>query len=219
MSDLIRDAPFGQVIRYLTKNRLLQYPEEKAGFTLPSHYEKPGARVAAANEAEKNAATASSLEKDKAKFQRGSSSSGNDAGNEVAVEPAEEAETPPPADVSDAEQKTLDLERAETATSQMTTASGFRMRKTRTQREGFERVVSRTALSNSVTQADLQREYTIASLAKGPSEPIRPTTLDDGTTLVDFYNTDDPENPQNYSSKKKMFIAAQIWYVHKSDLN
>ena len=212
----MRDTPFGQIVRHLTRNRWLQYPEEKPGFTLPPSYEKPGARVAAANEAEKDAATAEVFpEKNSTNIKR--SSNDNSASNE-AVEPAEDVEKAMPADVSDAAQKTLDLERAETATSQTTTASGFRMRKTRTQREGFERVVSRTTLSNSVTQADLQREYTIASLAKGPSEPIRPTTLEDGTTLVDFYDTDDPENPQNYSSKKKIFIAAQIWYVHENDL-
>ena len=207
MSDLIRDAPIGQIIRYITKGRMLQYPEEKSGFTLPSSYQKPSARVAAANRADKNVAISS--EKDETNVGRGSS--GNSVGDE-AVEPVEEAEKSEPANILETVSDRLDLERAETAMSRITTNTSVRMRRTKTQREGAERVVSRTALSNSATQADLQREYTIATLAKGPSEPIHPTTLGDGTTLVDFYDTDDPENPQNYSSKKKMFIAAQIWY-------
>lgn len=207
MSDLIRDAPIGQIIRYLTKDRMLQYPEEKPEFTLPSSYQTSSARVVAANKAESNAAISS--EKDETNI--GIGSSGNSIGNE-AVEPAEEAEKAEPANISEIERNRLDLERAETAMSRMTTNTSVQMRKTKTRREGAERVISRTALSNSATQADLQREYTIASLAKGPSEPIHPTTLQDGTTLVDFYDTDDPENPQNYSSKKKMFVAAQIWY-------
>jgi hypothetical protein len=35
LSDMVRDAPLGQVIRWATKNRYLQYPEEKADFKLP----------------------------------------------------------------------------------------------------------------------------------------------------------------------------------------
>lgn len=35
MADLFRDAPVGQVIRFFTRNRYTQYPEEVPGFTLP----------------------------------------------------------------------------------------------------------------------------------------------------------------------------------------
>jgi DHA1 family multidrug resistance protein-like MFS transporter len=38
MTDLIRDAPFGQLIRFLTGNRFFQYPEEKPRFALPAWY-------------------------------------------------------------------------------------------------------------------------------------------------------------------------------------
>ena len=38
MADILREAPLGQIIRWVTKNKLLQYPEEKAGFELPSSY-------------------------------------------------------------------------------------------------------------------------------------------------------------------------------------
>ncbi|THC92403.1 hypothetical protein EYZ11_008123 [Aspergillus tanneri] len=36
MADIIRDAPIGQIIRYISNNRLLQYHEEKTDFKLPS---------------------------------------------------------------------------------------------------------------------------------------------------------------------------------------
>lgn len=39
MSDLIRDAPIGQIIRYLTKNRLLKYPEELDTWQCPNSYD------------------------------------------------------------------------------------------------------------------------------------------------------------------------------------
>ena len=38
MKDLIREAPIGQAIRFLSRNRLFQYPEERADFTLPIQY-------------------------------------------------------------------------------------------------------------------------------------------------------------------------------------
>jgi MFS transporter, DHA1 family, multidrug resistance protein len=38
MYDLIRDAPFGQIIRYISGNRVLLYPEERPDFELPKSY-------------------------------------------------------------------------------------------------------------------------------------------------------------------------------------
>lgn len=38
MYDLIRDAPLGQAIRFLSGKRLFRYPEEEAGFVLPPQY-------------------------------------------------------------------------------------------------------------------------------------------------------------------------------------
>lgn len=38
MSDLIREAPIGQLLRFLTKNKVLKYPEEIPGFQLPESY-------------------------------------------------------------------------------------------------------------------------------------------------------------------------------------
>lgn len=38
MSDLLREAPLGQLIRLITRNKVLQYPEERADFVLPAEY-------------------------------------------------------------------------------------------------------------------------------------------------------------------------------------
>lgn len=38
MSDLIREAPIGQLLRFVTRNRILKYPEELPGFQLPETY-------------------------------------------------------------------------------------------------------------------------------------------------------------------------------------
>jgi len=39
LKDLIREAPLGQLLRYLTNNRVLLYPEERPGFVLPVAYQ------------------------------------------------------------------------------------------------------------------------------------------------------------------------------------
>ncbi|PWY75447.1 major facilitator superfamily transporter [Aspergillus heteromorphus CBS 117.55] len=38
MENLLRDAPVGQLLRLLTRNRVFQYPEERSDFTLPVEY-------------------------------------------------------------------------------------------------------------------------------------------------------------------------------------
>ena len=38
MSDLFRETPLGQVIRWVTRNKVLLYPEERPGFQCPSCY-------------------------------------------------------------------------------------------------------------------------------------------------------------------------------------
>lgn len=38
MADLLREAPFGQLVRLLTRNKLFQYPEEKSDFQCPHDY-------------------------------------------------------------------------------------------------------------------------------------------------------------------------------------
>ncbi|KAH0837456.1 hypothetical protein AYO21_08944 [Fonsecaea monophora] len=47
-------------------------------------------------------------------------------------------------------------------------------------------------------------------LEKTNSKPISLYKSADGTILVDWYTTDDPENPQNWSQAKKLFILVQI---------
>ena len=146
MSDLLRESALGQLIRLVTRNKVLQYPEEKADFVLPASYHL--------GHQEKEA----------------------------------ELETPG----SDLLEP---LQQARTAGS----------------RNDLDRVTSRVDLEKMVTREDLERAFTQASTAKKTeSRPIAPEKLDDGTILVDWYTTDDPANPQNWSLKKKVFVMSSI---------
>jgi DHA1 family multidrug resistance protein-like MFS transporter len=44
------------------------------------------------------------------------------------------------------------------------------------------------------------------------SREVKPTLTQDGKLLITWYSTDDPENPQNWSSGKKLWVSFLIWY-------
>jgi DHA1 family multidrug resistance protein-like MFS transporter len=44
------------------------------------------------------------------------------------------------------------------------------------------------------------------------SQAIRPEVTTGGVILVAWYSTDDPANPYNWASAKKIFVCGQIWY-------
>ncbi|KAK5049463.1 hypothetical protein LTR84_004392 [Exophiala bonariae] len=56
----------------------------------------------------------------------------------------------------------------------------------------------------------LARTHTITSADGIEAEEIVPTRTSDGLILVTWYCPNDPANPQNWSSGKKLFVTAQI---------
>ncbi|KAM0520669.1 hypothetical protein ACHAPE_003066 [Trichoderma viride] len=155
MSDLFRESALGQAIRFVSRNKWLQYPEEKPGFVLPPQY----AALLAGTEKQQEAA--SNLPNSQ---QSGAPLSPSDSSSDTVAEGGEE------------------LKRERTAAS---IASG----PYRDQRADIEQ------------QAELQRTK---------SEPIAPHKTNDGLILVDWYTTDDPANPRNWSSLKKSYIVFVI---------
>ncbi|KAF2012679.1 MFS general substrate transporter [Aaosphaeria arxii CBS 175.79] len=176
MSALIRDAPIGQIIRYATNNRVLQYPEERADFKLPAVYARLHPKLEPISESEEE------------------EESSDESGREEAVNLSEkQSDSDEPSDDSE-----TNLAKTHTA------------RTVDTVRSQASHVGATTALQRSVSRADLEQQYTAATIEKGPSRPIEPETLDDGTILVDWYSTDDEDNPQNWSFGKKAVVLTQI---------
>lgn len=134
MDATIRDAPLGQLIRYFTNNKYLQYPEEKPDFQLPETWIQ----------------MMNSLDEKKR--------------NE---KPAEQSQT-----TSD--------------------------------QEGEE--ISRTSTLN----AEDRLEANEAEIEKVKSIPITPRKTRDGHILVDWFYTDDQENPHNWSNTKRALITTVI---------
>ncbi|PSN71172.1 MFS general substrate transporter [Corynespora cassiicola Philippines] len=179
MSALIRDAPIGQIIRYVTNNRVLQYPEERSDFQLPATYKQL-------------------------------------MGHQLPIDedaPTTEPEGPATEEVVLPDPETV-LEKVETAPSEDDSETDLAKiqtaRTAHTARTQISRVGTRTALQKSISRADLEQQFSLASVERGPTRPIEPEKLGDGTILVDWYDTDDAANPQNWSFGKKAIVLVQI---------
>jgi DHA1 family multidrug resistance protein-like MFS transporter len=159
MADLIREAPLGQALRWISRNKLFQYPEERADFELPLQY---------------------TIQLNAEKSIRGPSSS----------------TTPPPS-------RPLTISTSNTDESNL---EGL----------GMSRIQSRMDTAPYSTER-FEVEQQLA-IERTKTLPILPKKTADGIILVDWYTTDDPANPQNWSSKKRAFvtflICAYTWVVY-----
>ena len=170
MADLFREAPFGQLVRFLSGDKLFRYPEEKEDFRCPHCYQHddspPSEKIleerfdgethdAGLVEATRTATYGTKLELEKT-VTSSDPSSEDDQGQEPV--------------------QALGLQRTQT-------------------------------LPFSSERYDVERRLAVE---RSKSRPILPARTADVTILVDWYNTDDPANPQNWSQKKKAFVAFQI---------
>ena len=163
MSDLFRDTAAGNLIRLVTGNKFLQYPEEVAGFIFP--YPAP-----------------------------------DDASSGCTDKPTSKAEPP-----------------------LMLTSGDENLRR------GDE--ADRNTTSNAVVEAYgvLERLAHDSALHPTPSQVIPPVKTKAGIILIDWYSAglalhrhlisivdltrqvDDPANPRNWSTKKKILVCTEIW--------
>jgi DHA1 family multidrug resistance protein-like MFS transporter len=181
MADIIRDSTFGQLIRFVTGNKLLLYPEEIPGFQCPSSYGE-------------------SILSEKQPEPSNQQASGSRERSETIEKQTEAGVDIDPSDSSDSS-STPELR------SVVSHATTFRDE----DHNPISRIGTLPGWDGLETQADVERAYTNPSLVRGESRPVIPTRTADGTILVDWYTTDDPENPQNWSSGKKGFVVLQIW--------
>ena len=161
MSELLREAPLGQLIRFVTKNKVLKYPEEDPNFQLPNCY---------------HTALGSAGEK-----------------------------TPKRDSSSDEDLKKEELSSSLPALRQQVTTRSIRDDDPEGNAVALTRTKSR-ADTTPYTEERLRVDQELA-LEKTKTIPIEPVKTADGNILVDWYTTDDPANPQNWSLGKKNFVA------------
>jgi DHA1 family multidrug resistance protein-like MFS transporter len=168
MADTLREAPLGQLLRFITGNRVLQYPEEKPGFELPAEYN--AVLNASTSEKRPSIARGPTVQSTPSADTRQSSLSGE--------EPSE-------------------LEKVET---EAVVAEGDKLslKKTKSRLDTVPYTEDRLEI-----EAELAIERT-------QTKPIAPVKTADGKILVDWYTTDDPANPQNWSNGKRLSVSILI---------
>ena len=165
--EIIREAPFGQIVRLLTRNKFFLYPEEKPDFHCPNCYKDDGIL--------------------KLDYTKDVDLEGKEDEHKKIDEATDLQLQPTISDIEKASHSSYDdsdLEKQTTLGLQRTQTLPF-------------------------TDQRLEIERRLA-IEKTKSRPIVPAKTADGTILVDWYNTDDSANPQNWSKKKKVFVALQI---------
>ena len=204
MSALIRDAPLGQCIRWATRNRLFPYPEEDPNFKLPSQYHfcmKDSDSSGEVKVADEKASPGDGSPLDQP-------STATPLAKETAPVESPEAQV---SDVPAIDQNAV--HRPESiAESTPATEKDLELGQVETHRTALSRVGTRSEARKVESRRELEEVYEAATLEKRPTEVIRPDVLADGTILVDFYDTDDADNPQNWSLRKKMFVQFIICY-------
>ncbi|KAK2732495.1 hypothetical protein FQN55_004072 [Onygenales sp. PD_40] len=182
MAEYLRDTAVGQILRWVTGNKVLLYPEEEPNFQVPTSY---------ANPLDSAYVSQSTLEA----ITNTRDTPGNDDSTEAgSIRQALDGETISPTPVSGAGQN---------GPSGRSLASAE-----------LTRTNSLQQLDKIETKKDVEKTISAAAqnvdLEKRESRIIVPQKTDDGTILVDWYSDDDPANPQNWGSKRKIFVASLI---------
>ncbi len=209
MADVIREAPLGQIIRWVTRNKFLKYPEEEADFQCPRCYRDP-----------ESADSLSVIEEKNSEVESADPAGRKEVGH---PEPNEQKSLPPAKDINHHRDvgnlhthKTNvsvgssidhehDLEKLYTQKTHTTITSGI----------GAQPALTRTK-TREMTRAFTRERFDIEQEEQSLKElnmPIIAQRNEGGDILVDWYTTDDQANPQNWSSKKKAFVGSQILCV------
>jgi len=177
MDGVLRDSPFGQIVRFATRNKVFSYPEEDPNFQIP--WEQ---------------AEASEKEKE---IEAGADPS---AVNSVVATPGALSPQTSVINRDDPEARPV-LSTYPTARSSTRGELGpvNTITRTRTREQ---------TLPYSRERFEVEQEEAID---RQQSSIIAPQRTADGVILVDWYTTDDPENPQNWNSWKKAWVAFIIW--------
>lgn len=208
MADIIRDAPLGQIIRWVTSNKFLKYPEEEDGFQCPNCYrdsESPDS-LSTIDEKPTDPATSDNVGREEVKD---SASEEHDLSEDVSTQHDLVNLQPHKTNVTvkSSIDHRPDLEKLHTHKTNVTIRSsmGSRPTLTRTKTREMTRAFTRERF-------DIEREE---QSLKELNMPIVAQKTEEGDVLVDWYTTDDPANPQNWSSKKKAFAGLIILCVSR----
>lgn len=203
MTDIVREAPLGQVIRWISRGRLLRYPEEIEGFKIPweGHLETS---ELGEKEHESDITPGTDVDVEKAKEPEARFDHPDLA--RTATERDAEYAT----DRDPEEHQCSSIVRTRTDAPNLQYSSIIRTRTDASNRQYTSIVRTRTRETTTPWSEDRFKVEQQQSIERTKSSIIQPQMTSDGVILVDWYTTDDPDNPQNWSSGKKAYVTFLI---------
>lgn len=192
MAEAIRDAPIGQIIRWITSNRYLQYPEEEPGFRLPEPWlellNNPDAHGGGSDSAESAAC--------------------NEHTGEKFPSPARPDIEQPAPQVAFRGGRDASAHRVSSSAAAATGPAVSGSASDEPDPEPLRPQFSQTE-TTGFTQERLDADE-MHELSKTRSIPIAPRRSKTGAILVDWYYTDDAANPHNWTDGRRLGIAVLI---------
>ncbi|KAM0458293.1 hypothetical protein ACHAPV_006104 [Trichoderma viride] len=196
--DLLRDAPAGQLIRLLTRNKILQYPDEKSDFKLPDVW------LQLMNDSETLVGEHTGDQND--------TSAGTPA-RPIHIDNAKSKRLVPHVDASEASEERVNEKEAEeeghSDSAESTNASAEIADNVQHSQE-HPRQKQPSADGSVLTEPQIEA-YGMVGLQKTTSVPIVPKKTKTGVILVDWYCTDDQENPHSWSKAKRGVVTGIIF--------
>lgn len=198
LTELVRDAPIGQLIRLITRNRVLLYAEERPGFQCPSCYSEPEVAGKAHRPAHlSHTSTDTGL----------ANVHGEKDATDVEKQGMEPVEEPQATGISRPTLLSMPTQRSDLEH----TFTREDLHKLETTRSALERVGTRGTILHIKTMAELEAAFIAAAMPKEPSRPIIPQRTIQGDILVDWYTESDEDNPQNWSTGLKLLASSMIY--------
>lgn len=188
VADIIRDAPLGQLIRWVSRRKYLKYPEEKEDFQLPETWtdlvNNPDQPIDAAPDAQQNPPNGEPSDS----RSRSSSTVGGEEERKL---------RPRNGDLGDLDRDPEKLHSPPNDPSSSDDNGG----------EGSQEPLQRGPATQPLDSHGDADEANVAGIERTRSVPVVPKRTRDGLILVDWYYNDDEENPHNWSNGKRGAIA------------
>lgn len=194
--DALRDAPFGQIVRFVSGKKYFKYPEEKEGFKLPATWlemlNNPDAHLEPTADPTPNTIS--------------SAASTVNAGEKPPV--TTEGAAAPGTDTAH-----IEKEQNGEGSSDQTATPPPHHHHHNTDNHRDEEIHRTTSLGGGPAFNDARlNEDEMHEVSRTKSIPITPKVTKSGAILVDWYYTDDQANPHNWSNKKRLFLTLLICF-------
>ena len=121
-------------------------------------------------------------------------------------------ELPPTRDVSDDPSGTTERRDEVDLTSDRQSESSTDVEESSESKKDIEKGIEEDPAPAEATRthSNVDHERNSIAIQKTISRPIHPSLTSDGTVLITWYTTDDPENPQNWTLAKKVYVSFVI---------